>query len=397
MEEGKCVLQRSKKNQLLLRFSSFCKKWIADFTVDFNNLKVYGNFLEFLSEVVLPHSPRVHSILSTALDRASDKISHRERKKTIGGSSVPRPMFNRQRSGSVDHGVCPQGTHQKFLEQNGGGCGSGDMASAKSKNRFKIFNRTDDEILNCTSTQIARELTMHDSALFCGIKWWEILDLSCWKEEDMGTLSKKSSNISQIVKYFNHIGQVISSHILSFTKAEFRAKAVGLWLKVGCRCLDMNNFNGAMMVFSGLNVSPISRLKQTFCILTEEDKKRKARLEELLNPHAGFVRLKSAVSNSVPPCIPYLGLYSSDLAYILDGLPNELENGFINYQKYTICASLVLQIRLFQNITYSFEREPAVKEIFEKAETMTEEELYTISLERESRSSNSSKVFAQQK
>ena len=47
-----------------------------------------------------------------------------------------------------------------------------------------------------------------------GMKWWEIVDMSCWKEENLG----KSSNIAHLVSYFNRIGCVISTHILSFTK-----------------------------------------------------------------------------------------------------------------------------------------------------------------------------------
>jgi hypothetical protein len=34
-----------------------------------------------------------------------------------------------------------------------------------------------------------------------------------------------------------------------------------------------------------------------------------------------------------PPCIPYLGIYLSDLTFIEEGTPNFTENGLLNFAK----------------------------------------------------------------
>ena len=43
--------------------------------------------------------------------------------------------------------------------------------------------------------------------------------------------------------------------------------------------------------------------------------------------------MREAVHRCDPPCIPYLGMYLSDLTFIEEGTPNMTEENLINYSK----------------------------------------------------------------
>lgn len=46
-----------------------------------------------------------------------------------------------------------------------------------------------------------------------------------------------------------------------------------------------------------------------------------------------FRNLRDALHRTDPPCIPYLGMYLSDLTFIEEGTPNFTDNGLLNFAK----------------------------------------------------------------
>ena len=57
------------------------------------------------------------------------------------------------------------------------------------------------------------------------------------------------------------------------------------------------------------------------------------KLQHMSSSEGRFKNMREAVHRCDPPCIPYLGMYLSDLTFIEEGTPNMTEENLINYSK----------------------------------------------------------------
>ena len=57
------------------------------------------------------------------------------------------------------------------------------------------------------------------------------------------------------------------------------------------------------------------------------------KLQSLISSDGRFRNLRDSLHRTDPPCIPYLGMYLSDLTFIEEGTPNFTDNGLLNFAK----------------------------------------------------------------
>lgn len=70
------------------------------------------------------------------------------------------------------------------------------------------------------------------------------------------------------------------------------------------------------------------------------------KLQLTVSSDGRFRNLRDALRRSEPPCIPYLGMYLSDLSFIEEGTPNFTEDGLLNFSKMRMVGGLVATSRL---------------------------------------------------
>jgi len=106
------------------------------------------------------------------------------------------------------------------------------------------------------------------------------------------------------------------------------------------------------------------------------------KLEDLMSSLQNYKQYRETMNQSVPPCIPYLGIYLRDLTFIGDGNPNNFENqnGLINFDKRRMVAAVIYEKVEYSQAWYNLKEAPEVQNFIRKCQHMNENALYKHSL-----------------
>ncbi|XP_037548535.1 ras-specific guanine nucleotide-releasing factor 2 [Nematolebias whitei] len=211
---------------------------------------------------------------------------------------------------------------------------------------------------------------------------WEFLGQG-WMKVDK---TERTPYIMKTSQHFNDMSNLVASQIMSHTDVSSRASSIEKWLAVAdiCRCL--NNYNGVLEITSALNRSAIYRLKKTWVKVCKQTKALMDRLQKTVSSEGRFKNLRETLKNCNPPCVPYLGMYLTDLAFIEEGTPNFTEEGLVNFSKMRMISHIIREIRQFQQAPYRIEHQPKVTQfLMDKTLVMDEDTLYELSLKIEPR------------
>ncbi|XP_066184234.1 ras-specific guanine nucleotide-releasing factor 1 isoform X1 [Sylvia atricapilla] len=230
---------------------------------------------------------------------------------------------------------------------------------------------------NHSALEIAEQLTLLDHLVFKKIPYEEFFGQGWMKLEK----NERTPYIMKNTKHFNDVSNLIASEIIRNEELNARVSAIEKWVAVAdiCRCL--HNYNAVLEITSSLNRSAIFRLKKTWLKVSKQTKALIDKLQKLVSSEGRFKNLREALKNCDPPCVPYLGMYLTDLAFIEEGTPNYTEDGLVNFSKMRMISHIIREIRQFQQTSYKIEHQPKVTQyLLDQSCVMDEETLYEASL-----------------
>ncbi|XP_068562498.1 ras-specific guanine nucleotide-releasing factor 2 isoform X2 [Cebidichthys violaceus] len=233
-----------------------------------------------------------------------------------------------------------------------------------------------------SAMELAEQITLLDHIVFRSIPYEEFLGQG-WMKVDK---TERTPYIMKTSQHFNDMSNLVASQIMTHTDVGSRASSIEKWLAVAdiCRCL--NNYNGVLEITSALNRSAIYRLKKTWAKVCKQTKALMDRLQKTVSSEGRFKNLRETLKNCNPPCVPYLGMYLTDLAFIEEGTPNFTEEGLVNFSKMRMISHIIREIRQFQQAPYRIEHQPKVTQfLLDKTLVMDEDTLYELSLKIEPR------------
>ncbi|PVD19918.1 hypothetical protein C0Q70_20412 [Pomacea canaliculata] len=242
-----------------------------------------------------------------------------------------------------------------------------------------------------SALDIAEQLTYLDHQIFIAIRSEELLG-QAWMKPDKGN---KAPHVLLVSKRFNEVSRLVVSEIVSRGNMQDRVACIEKWAAIADICRCMHNYNGVLQICAAFVNSSVYRLKKTWEKLSKQTKQMIERLQTLVSSEGRFKNMRDALHRCDPPCIPYLGMYLTDLSFIEEGTPNFTEDGLVNFSKMRMIAHVIREIRLFQQTSYKIEHHPRVTSyLLDPTRLFDEEQTYKASLDIEPKQSRLSMTSA---
>lgn len=221
-----------------------------------------------------------------------------------------------------------------------------------------ILSNYKPNLLDFNGLEVAKQLTLIESGIFCAIRPEELLN-------DNYTAKKAHLNMAVNVRRSLLFTNCLSSYVLESVlqpdiSLKSRVNTVKTWLKVAISCLYLRNFNSLAAIITSLQSHLITRVKGIWSDLSDKYLELYEYLSGVIHPEKNYsvyrTKLRSfLLANEYNiPVVPYFSLFLQDLTFVNDGNPNFrkantfLNQKLINIDKYLKITRVVADIESLQ-------------------------------------------------
>ena len=230
-------------------------------------------------------------------------------------------------------------------------------------------------LLQLNPTEIARQLTVIEADLYRKIKPWEFLNQAWAKKGGVN-----APNVLEMIHFSTRVSGFVATEIMKAHISD-KVKYISHFIQVAKALRDLNNFNALMEIIAGFENAAVWRLQPFF---QEVPKRYSSVLEDLhsvMNTAKNFASIRAMLKTVDMPCIPYLGMFLTDLTFIEDGNPDNVKNDLINFTKRRYVAQVIQDIQQYQQTPFCLLPEPIIQGYLKGLYLWDEEKLYQYSQE----------------
>ena len=221
-------------------------------------------------------------------------------------------------------------------------------------------------ILDFEPLEIARQFTIKESQIFCSILPEELLATEWTKKS--GSLAV---NVRAMSTLSTDVTNLVQDSILQQEDANKRAKLIKRWVKIAACCLELRNYDCIMAIVCGLNSTTILRMKRTWDLIAAKTTVRLDQLKSVVDLSRNYTVLRTRLQQDVAPCLPFVGMYLTDLTFVDAGNPAERQLpgsgcdsektiSVINFDKHMKTAKIISDLQRFQ-IPYRLQEVPELQ------------------------------------
>jgi len=162
---------------------------------------------------------------------------------------------------------------------------------------------------------LAAQLTIMDQLVFRDIGPEELTSCSWNKKNKL----EVAPNIVNLTRRFNHVSFWTVDQILQGDTPKQRGEIMAHFIRVAKRLNEMNNIHSEKAILSAMQSASLFRLNKTWSCLPRRERQIYEKLSELFSEKDNFSKLRlhmDSIALKHQACVPYLGLYLTDLVYI---------------------------------------------------------------------------------
>ena len=224
-----------------------------------------------------------------------------------------------------------------------------------SKNQLSLLrswkeNGAPVNITDFDPLELARQFTIKESQIFCSILPEELLATEWTKQS--GSLAV---NVRMKSTLSTDLASLVADSILQLEDAKKRAAVIKQWVKIANKCLELNNYDSLMAIYCALTNSTITRMKRTWEVVSPKTRALLDTLGAIVDVSKNYTGLRQRLQSLMPPCLPFVGMYLTDLTFVDHGNPptRQLSAGdssfsVINFDKHVKTAKIISDLQRFQ-------------------------------------------------
>ncbi|CAI6304137.1 unnamed protein product [Periconia digitata] len=218
------------------------------------------------------------------------------------------------------------------------------------------------KFLDIDPTEFARQLTIIESRLYGKIKPTECLNKT-WQKKLAPGEPDPAANVKALILHSNQLTNWVAQMILTQQDVKRRVIVIKHFVNVADKCRLLNNFSTLTSIISALGTAPIHRLNRTWSAVNARSMATLENMRKLMGSTKNFADYRDTLHKANPPCIPFFGVYLTDLTFIEDGIPSLIKKtNLINFAKRAKTAEVISDIQQYQSTPYPLQPVPELQD-----------------------------------